>query len=38
MEDIIILENMLEYFLVIIINIKECKGGGIDIRVRGLKI
>lgn len=37
-EDITILENMSEHFPVITINIKECKGGGIDTRVRGLKI
>ncbi|KAK3585008.1 hypothetical protein CHS0354_024922 [Potamilus streckersoni] len=36
--DITVLENMTEHFPVVTIRIKECKAGGIDTRIRGIKI
>ncbi|XP_033737246.1 E3 ubiquitin-protein ligase HECTD3-like [Pecten maximus] len=37
-EDVTILENMTEHYPIIMILIKECKAGGIDTRIRGIKI
>lgn len=37
-QDIVMLENMTEHFPIIMIRIKECMAGGIDTRIRGLKL
>lgn len=36
--DVCVLENMTDYYHIIEIRIKECKDGGIDTRIHGIKI
>ncbi|XP_076441534.1 E3 ubiquitin-protein ligase HECTD3-like [Babylonia areolata] len=37
-QDIVMLENMTEHYPIVMIRIKECMAGGIDTRIRGLKL
>ncbi|KAK7101258.1 E3 ubiquitin-protein ligase HECTD3-like isoform X2 [Littorina saxatilis] len=37
-QDIVMLENMTEHYPIIMIRIKECMAGGIDTRIRGIKL
>ncbi|KAL8570039.1 hypothetical protein ACOMHN_036316 [Nucella lapillus] len=37
-QDIVMLENMTEHFPIVMIRIKECMAGGIDTRIRALKL
>nr|KAG5697406.1 hypothetical protein BaRGS_008832 [Batillaria attramentaria] len=37
-QDVVMLENMTEHYPIIMIRIKECMAGGIDTRIRGIKL
>ncbi|KAL5022299.1 hypothetical protein ScPMuIL_001454 [Solemya velum] len=37
-EELLLLEHISEHYPIIMIKIKECKAGGIDCRIRGIKI